>query len=217
MSPRTPRPDDQRDDDLGAALSGLPVPDHGPTFWADLNAELSDATATSIPTRARGETTVPHPTESATGVGPEPTTATSEAAPVSLSERRARRASRTGRSEPVHRRSRSGGRPRRGRGRRRHRDPPGRPPQPGPGRRAPGHHRRARRHPDRPDRRSWPQPSSPPPTKASKARCALPQPRPAASGGSPWPGTAASGGRPPMAATTWPSTPRTGSAATSRS
>ncbi|HEV7865919.1 MAG TPA: hypothetical protein VGR20_24700, partial [Acidimicrobiia bacterium] len=121
MSPRPPLPEG-RDDRLGGALSGLPVPDHGPTFWADLADRLSgdarsttDATAHPDPTRARGETTVPHPTESATEAGsadPTETTTTTDTtitttgtAPVSLDERRARRAARrdgrTSRSRPL--------------------------------------------------------------------------------------------------------------------
>ncbi|HEV7535788.1 MAG TPA: hypothetical protein VGP90_09150, partial [Acidimicrobiia bacterium] len=95
MSPRTPSPDNPERDDLGAALTGLPVPDHGPTFWADLAAELSDSTASPVPIHARGESTVPYPTESATDLGSEPT-ATAETAPVSLDGRRARRAARRG-------------------------------------------------------------------------------------------------------------------------
>ncbi|MDQ1490694.1 MAG: hypothetical protein QOJ23_3208 [Actinomycetota bacterium] len=92
----------EHDDRLRAALSGLPVPDHGPTFWADLSARLSTTTQPTVvpvPTRARGETTVPYPTESATDAGHEPTTDPAPAtAPVSLSDRRARRAARRGRT-----------------------------------------------------------------------------------------------------------------------
>ena len=68
--PRSPRPGEpqpeekRRDDRLGAALSDLPVPDHGPTFWADLTDRLSEPTASPHPIRAEGETTVPFPTES---------------------------------------------------------------------------------------------------------------------------------------------------------
>ena len=81
MSPR-----DQRDDRLGDALSDLPVPDHGPTFWADLDHRL------------QGEQTVPQPTRSATDAGPDPTrTPTTPATEtVSLDEQRARRAARRG-------------------------------------------------------------------------------------------------------------------------
>jgi hypothetical protein len=91
MSRRPPRPEEpqpeerQRDDRLGAAFSGLPVPDHGPTFWADLNHRL------------QGET-VPHQTESAIDAGPArptaPSAPTTEA--IDLDDRRARRAARRG-------------------------------------------------------------------------------------------------------------------------
>ena len=57
MSPRS----HDRDDHLGDALADLPVPDHGPTFWADLDHRL------------QGEATVPQPTGSATDAGPETT------------------------------------------------------------------------------------------------------------------------------------------------
>jgi hypothetical protein len=89
MSPR-PTPTEgadgpERDDHLGAALSGLPVPDHGPTFWADLSDRLE------------GEITVPHQTEPATDVGPAESKSTE---PVSLDDRRARRAARRGSGAP---------------------------------------------------------------------------------------------------------------------
>lgn len=96
MSPRPPQPGEgQRDDRVGAALSDLPVPDHGPTFWADLTDRLADPTAAPIPIRAEGNTVVPLPTESATDVGPDdPTPPPAET--VRLEERRARRAARRG-------------------------------------------------------------------------------------------------------------------------
>ncbi|HVW35157.1 MAG TPA: hypothetical protein VHL53_21670, partial [Acidimicrobiia bacterium] len=83
MSPR-PQPPDGDDRDLGAALSGLPVPDHGPTFWADLAGRLAGdavevegppARPLPVPTPVRGETTVPRATESVTAAGPDPETA----------------------------------------------------------------------------------------------------------------------------------------------
>jgi hypothetical protein len=101
MSPRPPQADEprsdpgrperpDRDERLGSALSDLPVPDHGPTFWADLDHRL------------QGDT-VPH-TESATDAGPDQptlstpalTTPTTGPAAVSLDERRDRRAARRG-------------------------------------------------------------------------------------------------------------------------
>lgn len=83
MSRRPRHPDEPRDEELGAALSGIPTPDHGPTFWADLNHRL------------QGET-VPNQTGSATDAGPVRATPTTEPAPVSLDERRTRRAARRG-------------------------------------------------------------------------------------------------------------------------
>jgi hypothetical protein len=81
MSPQHPEELD-RDDRLGAALSDLPVPDHGPTFWAELDHRL------------QGEHLVPNQTESATDVGPAETPLTKET--VSLDEQRTRRATRRG-------------------------------------------------------------------------------------------------------------------------
>ena len=82
----TGRPPHEHDDELGAALSGLPVPDHGPTFWADLDH------------RIQGDITV-HQTESGElhlpplrQTGPADQTPTPDA--VSLDDRRARRAAR---------------------------------------------------------------------------------------------------------------------------
>ncbi|HET9772111.1 MAG TPA: hypothetical protein VFS16_14555, partial [Acidimicrobiia bacterium] len=78
-----------RDAELGAALSGLPVPDHGPTFWADLS------------TRLQGENPVSNPIGPATDAGPaESVTAppTTETTPISLDRQRARRATRRGRT-----------------------------------------------------------------------------------------------------------------------
>ena len=83
----SPRPPHEHDDELGAALSELPVPDHGPTFWADLDHRL------------QGETTV-QKTESVNDAGPEQTEQ-SEPRAVSLDEQRARReARRSGRRMP---------------------------------------------------------------------------------------------------------------------
>jgi hypothetical protein len=85
--PQTPAGDADRDHELGAALSGLPVPDHGPTFWADLS------------TRLQGERPVQTP--SATEAGPAATEAETtpiSPIPVSLSDRRERRAARRGRT-----------------------------------------------------------------------------------------------------------------------
>ena len=83
MSP-SPSDPTERDDELGAALSGLSVPDHGPTFWADLDHRL------------QGDDTV-HQTESATEAGPaDPTLETVSSGTVSLEDRRARRAARRG-------------------------------------------------------------------------------------------------------------------------
>ncbi|MDQ1518463.1 MAG: hypothetical protein QOE80_4293, partial [Actinomycetota bacterium] len=77
---------------LGVALSGLPVPDHGPTFWADLSALLPGSGATDAPA-------VSGQTESFTDAGPARTTQLAPGtAPVSLSDRRARRAARRGRT-----------------------------------------------------------------------------------------------------------------------
>ena len=73
------RPPDEHDDELGAALSDLPVPDHGPAFWADLDHRL------------QGETPVQQ-TESATDVGLDKSQPAPEA--TSLDDRRARRAAR---------------------------------------------------------------------------------------------------------------------------
>ncbi|HZQ79863.1 MAG TPA: hypothetical protein VFE55_21215 [Acidimicrobiia bacterium] len=83
MSPDVP----ERDETVGAALSGLPVPEHGPTFWADLAARLP-----------RGETTVSQPTGSATDAGPAPIDAPAgpAAPPVSLDGQRTRRRARRG-------------------------------------------------------------------------------------------------------------------------
>ncbi len=64
MSSRPPQPDEPNTEaqvnpaSLGAALSGLPVPDHGPTFWADLANHIE------------GERTVLQETESATESDP---------------------------------------------------------------------------------------------------------------------------------------------------
>lgn len=55
MSADDPR-NEERDEELGAALSGIPTPDHGPTFWADLDHRL------------QGETVL-HQTEPATDAG----------------------------------------------------------------------------------------------------------------------------------------------------
>ena len=60
MSSHEPSPQDPgRDERLAAALSDLEVPDHGPTFWADLDHRL------------QGEPTVSQPGRSATDAGPE--------------------------------------------------------------------------------------------------------------------------------------------------
>ena len=109
MSPRPPQPEDrQRDGRLGAAIRDLPVPDHGSTFWADLDDRLSEQTAAPLPIRAEGDTAVPLPTRSATDAGElhqPPPTATGPGDPtptplptetVSLEEHRARRAYRRG-------------------------------------------------------------------------------------------------------------------------
>jgi hypothetical protein len=82
MSPGpTPPEGTEHDEPLGAALSGLPVPDHGPSFWADLSDRLE------------GESTVLHQTGSATDAGtvvdPDPSEE-----PVRLDDRRDRRAAR---------------------------------------------------------------------------------------------------------------------------
>lgn len=79
MSPQTDDP--RRGDDLGAALSGIPTPDHGPTFWADLNHRL------------QGEP-VPQQTEPATDAGLARPTSAPEA--VSLDDHRGRRFARRG-------------------------------------------------------------------------------------------------------------------------
>lgn len=79
MTPRSHADEPERDDRLGAALSGLPVPDHGPTFWADLIH------------RIEGEPAVPSATPSATDLGP-----TADPAPIPLDDRRARRAAHRG-------------------------------------------------------------------------------------------------------------------------
>ena len=92
MSSHEPSPQDPdgRDEHLAAALSDLEVPDHGPTFWADVDHRL------------QGESTVPQPERSATDAGPDSTPAqsTRPAAPaaeaVSLDEQRARRERRRG-------------------------------------------------------------------------------------------------------------------------
>ena len=79
MSPHEP----ERDERLGAALSDLPVPDHGPTFWADLNHRL------------QGEPV--QPIESATDAGPaDPSPDSLSAETVSLEDQRAWRAARLG-------------------------------------------------------------------------------------------------------------------------
>ena len=70
----------ERDERLAAALSDQQVPDHGPTFWADLDHRL------------QGESTVPQPTGSATDAGPDPTEAPQATETVSLDEQRTRRA-----------------------------------------------------------------------------------------------------------------------------
>jgi hypothetical protein len=80
MSSQHPDESD-RDDRLASSLSGLPVPDHGPTFWA----ELDD--------RIQGGATVPQPTRSATAAGPaDPTPNDQSDGSVSLEEQRSRRA-----------------------------------------------------------------------------------------------------------------------------
>jgi hypothetical protein len=79
MSPHEP----ERDERLGAALSDLPVPDHGPTFWADLDHRLQGEPVQQI--------------ESATDAGPaDPIPNSPSAETVSLEEQRARRAARRG-------------------------------------------------------------------------------------------------------------------------
>jgi len=82
MSPRPPEPEKRpRDDRVGAALSDLPVADHGPTFWSDLTDRLSEPTA------------APQPPLS--GAGPDdPTLNPPPAETVSIEERRVRRAAR---------------------------------------------------------------------------------------------------------------------------
>ena len=87
MSPGPTPPEgaehDEHDELLGAALSGLPVPDHGPSFWADLSDRLE------------GERNVVHQTGSATEAG---TVVDPQASadPVSLDQARGRRAARRG-------------------------------------------------------------------------------------------------------------------------
>jgi hypothetical protein len=109
MSPGpTPPEGDERDEhslgrqaklpDFGAALSDLPVPDHGPTFWADLSARLQGESTvlhhSGPATEARG---LHQPPQSAAGSADATTTA--ETVPVSLDHARHRRAARrTGRS-----------------------------------------------------------------------------------------------------------------------
>jgi len=74
----------ERDEHLAAALSDLPVPDHGPTFWGDLDQRL------------QGEPV--RPIESATDAGPAARTpdliAPDTADTVGLEDRRARREAR---------------------------------------------------------------------------------------------------------------------------
>lgn len=91
------RDEPRRDGRLGAALSGLAVPDHGPAFWADLTDRLSEPTVSPMPARSQGAPTVPHRTGSATDAGPaaDPTP-TTEPAALSLDEQRAGRAARRG-------------------------------------------------------------------------------------------------------------------------
>jgi hypothetical protein len=84
----TRRPPDDRDDDLGAALSRLPVPDHGPAFWADLDRRIQGEP--TVQTTESGELHLPPVTQS----GPELPRPSDTTEAVSLDERRARRAER---------------------------------------------------------------------------------------------------------------------------
>ncbi|HZI37211.1 MAG TPA: hypothetical protein VFF24_02805, partial [Acidimicrobiia bacterium] len=74
-------PEPGRDDHLGDALADLPVPEHGPTFWADLNHRLQGEAVQSSATDA-----------GPADPNPSPTPLPSET--VSLEEERARRAAR---------------------------------------------------------------------------------------------------------------------------
>jgi hypothetical protein len=75
-------PEDQRDEQLAAALSDLPVPAHGPTFWAELDHRLQGERAVLDQTGS-GELQLPAPGDPGPGT-------------VSLEERRARRTARRG-------------------------------------------------------------------------------------------------------------------------
>jgi len=88
-------PEDQRDEQLGAALSDLPVPDHGPTFWAELDHRLQGE-RTVLNQTGSGELHLPPPGDPGPG-DPGPADETPDPVPagtVSLEERRARRAAR---------------------------------------------------------------------------------------------------------------------------
>jgi hypothetical protein len=106
MSPRPPQPpaDDspaERDPRLGDALAHLPVPDHGPTFWADLSTRLESTRLESTrleSTRLEGETSGHPTTGSATEAGPADSTPAPATETISLDDRRARRAARRGRT-----------------------------------------------------------------------------------------------------------------------
>ena len=128
MSPGPTPPEgaehDEHDELLGAALSGLPVPDHGPSFWADLSDRLE------------GESNVVHQTGSATEAGTVVDPQAS-AEPVSLDQARAPPGGQAGRPRAVARGRRRSRRPCGGRGGRRDRAPRRRRRPPGPGRRRP--------------------------------------------------------------------------------
>lgn len=77
---------------LGDALSDLPVPDHGPTFWADLDDRLQGETVQHIES---GEHHLPPPSTPGPA-DPVPSPDPRPAETVSLEEERARRAARRG-------------------------------------------------------------------------------------------------------------------------
>ena len=79
-----------RDDRLGDALADLPVPEHGPNFWADLDHRLQGE---SVQQTESGEHHLPAPSNP----GPaDPTPSPVPPETVSLEEERARRAARRG-------------------------------------------------------------------------------------------------------------------------
>ncbi len=80
----------ERDDRVGETLADLPVPEHGPTFWADLDHRLQGESVQQIES---GELHLPPPSTPGSA-DPKPNRNPLPAETVSLEEERARRAAR---------------------------------------------------------------------------------------------------------------------------